>query len=236
MQLQLNKKPQNCTLIIGFPGFGLVGTIATEFLIEHLQTVKIGKVTTEDVAAIVAIHESKIVEPIGIFYNKKWNIAILHVVNAVANIEWKLAEVIDDLVKKLKVKEIVSLEGVGSQIPTETSRVFYFLTSTKNEKKIKSLAIEPLKEGIIMGVTGAILLRMEHFPTTCFFAETHTQMPDSKAAAKIIETMDKYMGLAVDYKPLLKQAEKFEEKLKDLMKQSQQSQDMQDKKKLSYVG
>jgi len=61
-------------------------------------------------------------------------------------------------------------------------------------------------------------------------------MPDSKAAAKIIETLDKYMGLAVDYKPLLKQAEKFEEKLKDLMKQSQQSQDMQDKKKLSYVG
>lgn len=236
MQLHLTKQPKSPKLIVGFPGFGLVGTIATEFLIEHLQTEKIGKITSEDMPAIVAIHSAKVVEPIGIFYNKKWNIAILHVINTTANIEWKLADIIAELVKKLKIKEIISLEGVGSQAAATKSRVFYFVNNQKNEKKVQSIKIEPLKEGIIMGVTGAILLKLEKHPTTCFFAETHTAMPDSKAAAKIIETLDKYLGLSVDYKPLLKQAEKFEEKLKDLMQQSQKSQDMSDKKKLSYVG
>ena len=44
MKIELSKKPKNCTLIEGFPGFGLVGTIATEYLLEHLQTEKIGKI------------------------------------------------------------------------------------------------------------------------------------------------------------------------------------------------
>ena len=42
MEIKLTKKPQNPTLIEGFPGFGLIGTITTEFLIEHLKAEKIG--------------------------------------------------------------------------------------------------------------------------------------------------------------------------------------------------
>jgi predicted ATP-grasp superfamily ATP-dependent carboligase len=40
----------------------------------------------------------------------------------------------------------------------------------------------------------------------------------------------------VDYKPLIKQAEKFEEKLKSLMEKGQVAQDIQKKKVLNYVG
>ena len=38
MELILSKKPKGVTIVEGFPGFGLIGTIATEFLIEHLET------------------------------------------------------------------------------------------------------------------------------------------------------------------------------------------------------
>ena len=37
MELKLDKKPKNPIIIEGFPGFGFVGTIATEFLIDHLN-------------------------------------------------------------------------------------------------------------------------------------------------------------------------------------------------------
>ncbi len=93
-----------------------------------------------------------------------------------------------------------------------------------------------LKEGIIMGVTGAVLLRIEKTPVSCIFVETHTNLPDSKAAAKIIEALDKYLGLKIDYKPLLQQAEKFEDKLKGLLTKSKEAEELSEKKKLSYVG
>ena len=40
----------------------------------------------------------------------------------------------------------------------------------------------------------------------------------------------------IDYKPLLEQAQKFEEKLKTIMQKSQEAQEVSDKKKLSYLG
>ena len=81
-----------------------------------------------------------------------------------------------------------------------------------------------------------MLLRVEKVPVSCLFAETHSNLPDSKAAARIVEALDKYLGMDLDYKPLLEQAEKFEEKLKTILQKSQEAQDISDKKKLSYLG
>jgi len=113
---------------------------------------------------------------------------------------------------------------------------FFYSNNEKNKNKFKKIKVEPLKEGIIIGVTGAILLRAEKIPVSCIFAETHSSLPDSKAAAKVIEVLDKYLGLKVDYKPLLVQAEKFEGKLKSLLTESQKAQQISEKKQLSYVG
>ena len=86
-----------------------------------------------------------------------------------------------------------------------------------------------------MGITSALMLKSE-MPITCFFAETHSNLPDSKSAARIIEILDKYLGLGIDPKPLLKQAESFENKLKSLVEQSKNAKKIKEKKSLSYVG
>ena len=236
MEIKLWKKPKNCVIVEGFPGFGLVGTIATEFLIEHLKTEQIGKIVFNDMPAMVAIHEGKVVEPLGIFYNSKYNIVILHAITAAAHFEWEMADTVSKLAAQLNAKEIISLEGVGSGQESESTRVFYYSNIQKNVKVFEKAGIMPLKEGIIIGVTGAILLRLEKTPVSCLFAETHSNLPDSKAAASLIEALDKYVGMDLDYKPLLEQAQKFEEKLKTLLQKSQEAQDISDKKKLSYLG
>ena len=223
-------------MIEGFPGFGLVGTIASEFLLEHLKFEQIGKIIFDEMPATIAIHDCKVVEPLGIFYNKKYNLVLLHAITASSGMEWKLSEMVVDLAKQLNAKEIICLEGVGSSEETTTSRVFFYSNNEKNKNKFKKIKVEPLKEGIIIGVTGAVLLRAEKIPVSCIFAETHTNLPDSKAAAKVIEVLDKYLGLRVDYKPLIAQAEKFENKLKGLLTEGQKAQQVSEKKKLSYVG
>jgi len=237
MKIVLKKKPKNPTIIQGFPGFGLVGTIATEFLLDHLKTEKIGKIWVSELPAMIAIHEGKVVEPIGIFYNKQYNLVIIHAVSVVAGIEWKLTDAIAQIADDLKAKEIISLEGIGSTAPNEEVKVFHYASDDKKNKQLKGIGSEALQEGIIMGTTGLLMLKAgKELPVSCIFAETHSELPDSKAAAKVIEILDRYIGLKVDYKPLIKQAEKFEEKLKDLIIKSAKMGEEQKKKRLSYVG
>ena len=237
MEIKLYKKPKSPVIIEGFPGFGLVGTIASEFLIDHLQTELIGKIMFNEMPAMVAIHNNKIVEPLGIFYSKKYNVVLLHAITPSTGFEWNVADTIGKLAKTLKAKEIVSLEGVGSaEGGDDGNRVFYYTSNPKSKSRFEKIGIGPLTEGIIVGVTGAVLLRVEGVPISCVFAETHSKLPDSKAAAKIIEALDKYLGLSVDYKPLLEQAQQFEEKLRTILQKSKETQEISDKKKLSYLG
>jgi uncharacterized protein len=235
-ELELKKRPKNPIIIEGFPGFGLVGTITTEFLIEHLKTEHIGRIILEDSSAMVAIHDNKLIEPMGLFYNEKYNIVILHSINSVPGTEWKIADMIKQLAGDLGAKEIICIEGVGSSADTDDSRVFYYTNNDEKDKAFKNMKIEPLQEGIIMGVTSALLLKMENFPISCVFAESHSNLPDSKAAAEIIKVLDKYLNLEVDPKPLLDTAQKFEEKLKGIINSTSKASRMKDEKTLSYFG
>lgn len=237
MKLNLTKAPKNPIIINGFPGFGMVGTIATEFLIEHLKTEKIGKIVFEDMPAMVAIHEGKVVEPFGIFYNKKYNIVIIHSIGGPQGSEWKLSEVILQIANDLKAKEIISLEGVASADEADVSKTYHYSTDEAKSAEFGKLKIEKLTEGIIMGVTSALLIKsQDSIPISCLFAETHSKLPDSKAAASIIEALDNYLNLEVDYKPLLAMAEKFEKKLRTIIQQGKTAEEEKDKKAMSYVG
>ena len=238
MFIDLKKKPKNVTLIQGFPGFGLIGTITTEFLLDTLKAEQIGTVLFPDIPTMVAIHDGKLVNPIGIFYDKKTNLVILHVITSVAGIEWKLSEAILEVAKQLDAKEIISLEGVASPAADgadQETRCFFHTTLAGAASRFQKSKIQVLKEGIIIGVTGALLIK-ESKNLSCLFVETNTGLPDSKAAAEIIKVLDSYLGLKLDPQPLLDQAKKFEEKLRGLLEQTKMAKDTQQKKSLNYVG
>ena len=232
MELMLEKKPKNVNIIEGFPGFGLVATIATEYLINHLDAVQIGKIIIEETSPVVAVHSGRVIEPVGIFYSKKHNLVILHVLNAITGLEWQMSKKIEELAKELNAKEIICIEGVGCM--SGENNAYYI--SEKNEKKFASkTGIKRLDEGIIMGVTGSLILN-KNLPVSCIFAETASNLPDSRAASKIIEVLDRYLDLKVDPKPLLKKASEFEAKINDLLRKSKAASVQKQRKELSYLG
>ncbi|MDO8555654.1 MAG: PAC2 family protein [Nanoarchaeota archaeon] len=232
MEIELTYKPKSPIVVQGFPGYGLVGTIVTEFLIKHLNAKQIGRIQIEEASPIVAVHDNKAVDPLGIFYDKKDNIIILHALTSVQGLEWQLAEKIIELTKQVKAKELLCIEGVGNpNLGNEEPRTFY-MGPSKKLASIKNL--NRLNEGIIMGVTGALLLK-DGLPINAIFSETHSQMPDSRASAKIIEVLDKYLGLKVDYKPLLQQATQFEKQLRDIVNKSRDAAPRQ-KNTQAYFG
>lgn len=235
MKIVLNKKPKSPVIVEGFPGFGLVGTITTEYLVNELKAELIGYIQSDDIPPMVAIHENKVIQPIGIYYDESKNLVLLHVMTNVRGIEWGLGEMIVELAKQLDAKDIISIEGVGTSTPTPEVKAYSYCNN-KNKKKFADIGVEPLKEGIILGVTGTLLLLAEKEHLSSIFVETHSTMPDSKAAAKAVEILDKYLGLNIPTEPLLKQAEKFESKIKGVMEQGAVASEEQKKKTLNYVG
>jgi len=236
LTIDLKAKPAEKAVIIeGFPGFGFVSTIATEFLIKHLDAKPIGTIASTKLEPVAAIHNNQVLNPLQIFYDKKNNIVIVQALVPVDKLEWEIADTISDLAKRIKAKEIVSLEGVSSPMDAKSSKVFYY-TSLKNKRTFdQTLKLPPLEEGIIVGVTGALLMKTQT-PLSCFFVETHSKLPDNAGAARLVKTLDSYLGLDVDYKPLLAKAKEFEGKIKKLLGQMSSIKEQKQKKDLDYMG
>ncbi|MGM5484940.1 MAG: proteasome assembly chaperone family protein [Nanobdellota archaeon] len=233
--MELYEKPQKPRVIIGFPGFGLIGTITTEFLRDHLETKKIGSIFFDGLPANLAVHNGEMLDPIGIYHNEKYNIVLINGLVSSSGLEWKISEEINKVLEELDPYEIIDVEGIASQKKDEESKVYFFTKDEEKAKRFSDIGLEQMKEGIIIGITSSLLLKVKR-DVSCFFAETHSELPDSKGAAKIIQAIDKHMELEVDYKPLLEQAKIFEQKLKGIMQKGSQAKKEADKKAMNYVG
>jgi len=239
MKVILKEKPKGVTIIQGFPGFGMVGSISTEFLIEHLNTRLIGTVQLHELEPVIAIHDGKLIPPIGIYYAPEHNLIILNFLTKGSDLEWDLAKAITEISLTFEAKEIIALEGVAyqhSEGGKVEQKIICFAKSEEKRKEFSEKGFELMKEGIVMGVSAALLLQKDSLKCelSTFFSMTASTLPDSNAAAEIIKTLDKYLGLEVDFEPLHDQARKFEEKIKGLLTKSKNAKTEKEKSMLNY--
>lgn len=228
--MQIDKKIRVKTLIVAFPSFGFVGNIALEFLKEHLKTEEVGKIFIDNMHPIIAIHKGELIEPISLYYNRKYQIALLQGISKPLGFENEIGNKIALLVKKFNVKEVITIDGVGA-VGTD----IYFYSKINNKDKLKKCGLKQLNDGVVLGVTSALLMRIRNI--TSLFVETQSQLPDSNAAARAIKALDKYLKLNVDYEPLIEQAKKFEKKLNAILAKNNEAKQKQDlNKNLNYFG
>ncbi|MBI2105947.1 proteasome assembly chaperone family protein [Candidatus Woesearchaeota archaeon] len=223
MKIHLHEKPQNVRLVLGFPGFGLVGTIATKFLIEHLDVKKIGEIESNKLLPLAAIHKNKLIGPLDLFYNKKYNLVILQTLSELAGFEWKIGDVIEELTRILNIKEVIILEGLPAENKAKGALKTFFYSSN-NTKAGERMGLSLLQEGVMMGATATVMLKLEDIPVSVILAESPSKFPDSEAAARTIQSLDKYFGMDIDYKPLMKAAKNFEVMLKEMMDKVKEQQ------------
>lgn len=228
MHIDLKQKPHNPTIIVGFPGVGLIGPIVTEFLIDHMKTEQIGTFIYTELPPTAAIHKRKLVSPMSVHYSAQHNTIIVYTILNMKKVEWSVANAISEMAKELHAKEIICIDG-ANVISEEDAQIYVY-----GNEKILALGAKPLEESVVTGMSGALLLTQEN--VNCVFATTQTEMPDSKAAAEVVKFLDKYLNLIVDYKPLLEQAQQFEDKLKGLIKENKKISAEQDRKALEYLG
>ena len=236
-EIKLKKIPKKGSVIIeGFPGMGFVATIACDYMIKHLDTECIGEIFTKKFLPFATIHEEKIIKPIEIFYDEKNNIVFIQSNIGTEGIEYDVAEIILEFAKKIGASQIITIEGVISYGKPEEGQTYYFTNNKKFDEVLNKKGFKKMREGIIVGVTGALLLRAEDFPVVGFFTEVHSEMPDNRASAEIIKALDLYLGLNIDYAPLAKKAEEIEKKIKTFLSKILDVKKEKEKKVISYAG
>src|ERR687884_1242042 len=128
--VQANKKLNSPTLIAGFPGAGLVGSISTSYIINRLHMNQIACVESEFIVPGVIYAEGKLRHPFRLYSNKEGDICVL-VCEAPIIIQG-MYSVLNPVMRwglDNKVKEVMVLDGIAVEGIPDSKRTPMILSS-----------------------------------------------------------------------------------------------------------
>lgn len=218
-----SKKP---ILFEGFPGIGLVGTIATSYLVEQRKMNFLGYITSGLFPPLAAIHEGRPMYPARIYEDAEKNIIVLFSEFVIPfEVVYELAQKVLEFSKKNMVSRIVSLAGmtsIGIEKAPGEGEVYGIATSDDVAKFLHKNGVKVITEGATTGVSGVILAQcaIEKIPAMSLLAETAQQYPDPRAAAILVKKINDMFGLKINTAPLMDEAEKIEKRMRGIMEQT----------------
>ncbi|MGA1821125.1 MAG: proteasome assembly chaperone family protein [Thermoplasmatota archaeon] len=113
-------------------------------------------------------------------------------------------------------------QATMKQMPGEPDKLVYGLSSTSSGRERMNKSSVPIfPEGLISGIPGVLLNegKKRSFEVTCLLAEARDNIPDARAAARIIETLKKIIPyFELDLDPLYAEADLLEAKMKGYQK------------------
>jgi len=220
-------------LIIGFPTVGLISSIAGHFIVDTLKLKEIGTIISREFMPATVVHKGKPSPPVRIYAGEKkcgpggkceQVAVIISEFMPPYNIVKPVADLILSWAEEKGVKAIVSLEGTHAlREDKKNMKVFGVASNNDMEKLLKKYKIEKIGEGMITGVNGVILYQgmLKNHDVMCLLSEATSKFPDSRAAGNLIQKLDIMLPeIKIDPKPLYKEAEEIEKKLRNFMKQS----------------
>jgi len=211
---------RNPVLITSFPGIGLVGTIATAHFIMELQLENIGVVESKLLPPVASLFEGVVLPPIRIYQSTDMGFVLIHSdVPIIPQIAYDMSRRIVQWAAEINAHRLYSLAGVATF--EDKKRVFGAATQKELLDEIKN-HVEIFKTGTISGIAGSILNECvaKKFPGIVLLGETVGFNPDPRAAASLIEAMNKILGWQISVEKLIKEAEMIEAQMQKLAEQA----------------
>jgi uncharacterized protein len=221
----VEKKPVDIsgyTLIEGFPGMGLVGTIAAKYLSEKLDCVETGYVVSETFLPIIRIHNGLPVHPSRIYVSNRHKVVLLVSEQVVPQaFTDRLSRAIADWIQKKKIKRVVSLGGIRALPQTEGKQTVYGIASDEASKKmLVRHNVDIIKDGITSGITALMMLEFKDRALEAFSLLGNVQIAaDYQASAALVEKLNEMFSFNIDTAPLKKEAKETEKALVEHLKQ-----------------
>jgi uncharacterized protein len=210
------------TLIEGFPGIGLIGTIAVGYLAEKTGAEHIGYVNSEDFPPMASIHKGRPIFPARIYVNKKNKICMLFSEFVIpSNTVYEISEAILRWAKQKKMKMIISLAGMTSAV-AETEPQVYGIASTDGvAKELEKANVKLITEGVTTGVSGILMAKCysEKMPAMSLLVESTHGYPDPGAAAILLKKVGAILEIPIKVEALAEEAKDVEGKMKRLLEQ-----------------
>ncbi|MBB6400734.1 uncharacterized protein HNP92_000019 [Methanococcus maripaludis] len=204
-------------VISGFPGIGLVGSIASYHLLKNLKMEYVGYIEDPMLPEIMIVEEGIAYPPVRV-YARDDLVIFFSDVMIPPELVYPMSIMISDRLKEINPKMVVTLEGFASMTPEKS---FWVSSSEKILNSIMDEEIPALQLGMIGGISGALMkcCNDRDIPSACLITETVGLRPDPRGASKIIENLNKKYNLNADTEELIKEAESIEEKMKSLAKE-----------------
>jgi uncharacterized protein len=209
-ELKINSRPlkdTTKTILMGFPGSGLVGSIALQYLVEQLEFEVIGSVTSKYFPPLAMMTRGVINVPVR-FYEKRDLAVVVGDIPIHPMICYEVANGLMEWFAQFEPKEVVTIAGIVTN--EMEKRVFGVATTDEALHRIQDMAMI-LPMGSISGIAGSILTecKVRGIPGLGLLGET-VPTPDPRASAATIEVLNKLYSLDLDVKPLMEQAEEIE--------------------------
>jgi uncharacterized protein len=220
--------PEN-TILIGFPGSGLVGSIALQYLVDQMEFEHIGNVTSKYFPPLAMMAKGVINVPVR-FYEKDSLMAIVADIPIHPMICYEVANGLLDWITQFDIKEVVTIAGI---ITNEMEkRVFGVATNEESLARIEDKTII-LPMGSISGIAGSLLTecKVREVPAVGLLGET-VNTPDPRAAAATLSVINDLYNLEVDIEPLLEQATEIEAAMQKMAEQVEKTEQMPKKDQL----
>ncbi|MBI5553490.1 MAG: proteasome assembly chaperone family protein [Candidatus Diapherotrites archaeon] len=209
------KTLRNYTLLEGFPGPGLVGTICSKHLVEKMGFKKFGYIHSNVFVPVIRIREGKPVYPSRIFIHEKARLVVILSEQLIPNeFMADFTNAIVEWIRKKKFRTVISLNGLTTQLPGN-GKIFGYGSSDGALQFLRQNRVEVIDEGITSGVNALMMLELKNVPSTqgVSLLVPVNLTADFHAAARLVSKLNEMLKLKLEVKTLLEEAEKVKKEL-----------------------
>ena len=212
-------------MIIGLPDVGLVGLIATSYLISELNLEEIAYMDSDLLPPVVVLHKGLPHAPLRIYGNQNL-IAVISELAIPAPAIYSIMREIVDWGQAKKVKRMVSMGGIPIENRQSINEPEVFAAASNQEllDMLSKNGLKSLNEGYIVGPQ-ALSMRYsisKKMQAIAILAQSFYNYPDPQAAAMALKELSKISDIKVDLSKLLEKGEEIRLKARDIMKRTQQ--------------
>lgn len=213
MEIMIETKTisEKATILVGSPNVGMIGSVVIEHISKDFQ--KIGYFYSKKMQPAIINKKNEVIEPIRIFYSKKYNLILIQPIFNLNQIVWEFSEDLINLSTNIKAKEIIIMDGV--LVKQEKSKNVHLIS--KKKIKINSKLIKPLEGTIMIGIISALFLIKNKLNIIGLFAESNGQIQDDTAAAHMIEVLNEYLKTDFESESLIKNADNIRKEMHNIM-------------------
>lgn len=224
---------RGAVLLTSFPSAGLATTVAAHYIVRTLNLPRVGLLDSPDAAPIALVQSGHVQPAVRVYGRPNLGLVVSEFPTS-PTASAAIAETILQTAEAKGCRLVICLEGVvphpveegetpADDEPAESIWVVLSRPEPALAAAFHTAGARPLEDGVIGGVSGALLVRglQKNVPVAVLLTSSRGPegFPDHRAGAALIEMLDRFLPeLEIDTGPLRSQAEIIERALRAAMK------------------